>query len=242
MFCTKCGNQKNSEKEACQNCEQQVQEELPAPKTPKQKFKSFLVSAVSIVVFLLAFGIMRVLTDEGLSFFEKKKNTQETQNTVVNYFTDTSSWKEFNSTLGGFKASFPSYPTHETTPLDILELGQPINMEMYSSEHSDDIIYAVTFIAYPPSIELGSNSADNLEGSVNGSIQATGGTLISSSFSTFAGHSAIDYLVYISDKGMYTKGKNILVGKTLYQIVAIYESKNSTKIEFDKFVNSFQLL
>ena len=165
-------------------------------------------------------------------------------NTLNSYFNGTSTWKSFNSTTGHFSASFPSYPKHTTTPVSIGSLQ--LNLETYGSRQSDGTEYAVNFAAYPQQIDT-SNPHNNLEGSVNGSVQTTHGTLMSSGFSSFLNYPSIDYVIRVSDPSdptgyAYVKGRNLLVGHNLYQILVEYEGKNSANAQFDKFANSFQLL
>ena len=165
---------------------------------------------------------------------------------IYNTFYNTSTWKEFDSTIGHFKASFPVYPSHTTTPVNLPGLNQTMYLETYGGAQSDGTTYAVNFVAYPQQIDT-SIPQNNLDGSVNGSVQTTGGTLMSSNLSHFLNYPSIDYLIRVSDMSdpsgyAYMKGRNLLVGHDLYQILIEYEGKDAANVQFDKFVNSFQLL
>lgn len=202
--------------------------------------KSPLASIVSVVVVIVAFVGAKYLTQEGISAVRSGVSDHRTEQKVTNYFTDTSGWKDFNSTLASFKATFPAYPTHETTPFQIPGSDQSTNFEMYSAEQSDGTFYMVGYINYGSAIDT-SVPENNLEGSVNGTVQSIDGTLISSSFSDFGAYRAVDYTIHKKDGTAYVKAKNILVGKSMYVIEAVYEPSNASNVQFDKFVNSFQL-
>jgi hypothetical protein len=113
-------------------------------------------------------------------------------------------------------------------------------MEMYSAEESNGNYYFITFTTYPAQVDT-SVPENNLEGSVNGTVQSIDGTLISSNFTYFESYRAVEYLIYKKDGSAYIKGKNIMVGQTIYQIAVAYEPANSSNVQFEKFANSFQL-
>lgn len=113
---------------------------------------------------------------------------------------------------------------------------------MYSAEESNGSFYLITFTEYPPQIDMiNAIPEDVLEGSMNGTIKSLDGTLVSSNFTYFGSYRAIDYLIYKKDGTAYVKGKNILVDQRMYQIIVSYEPKNSSDIQYNKFVNSFLL-
>lgn len=199
-----------------------------------------IVAVVGITSFILAFVVMKYITQEGISAVRDGVSKNQATQKVTNYFTDNSTWKDFNSTLGNFRASFPVYPAHETEPLNLAGLSQPVNMEIYSAEESNGVFYLITFINYPSQVDT-SVQENNLEGSVNGAVQSMDGTLISSNFTYFGTYRAIEFLIYKKDGSSYIKGKNILVGQNLYSIMVGYEPSNSSNVQFDRFANSFQL-
>lgn len=197
--------------------------------------KSPIAGIVSVIITILAVGMGNYLAREAFS----NKSNKTTVNNVVSYFNDTSTWKDFNSTLGNFSASFPVYPSHESTPQDIPGVGK-VNTETYSADQTDGTTYMVSFTTFPKIVDT-SVPENNLEGSINGTIQGVGGTLISSKFSSLGDHKAVDYLIHITEDDMFLQGKNILVDHTIYQIGVAYGSKNSVNAQSDRFINSFQL-
>jgi hypothetical protein len=152
--------------------------------TKPSKSKQTISAVIGIVVFILAFVVVKYITQEGISAVSDGISKNKTEKVVTNYFTDTSTWKDFNSTLAGFKATFPVYPTHETEPLDFG--GYSLNMEMYSAESSNGVFYAINFVTYPNEVDT-SVPENNLEGSVNVTLQSIDGELISSNF-TYLSH------------------------------------------------------
>jgi hypothetical protein len=151
-----------------------------------------------------------------------------------------SNWKDFQSSSAHFKASFPEYPSHKTIPLDIPELSYKINDEEYTATQSDGTIYKVSYTDYGPGVDT-SNPENNLSATVEGAVISWKGELISSKFSNFGNYKAIDYLIYRKDKNTYYKAKDILVGKFFYILLVAYKGENASNIQYDKFINSFQL-
>jgi hypothetical protein len=172
--------------------------------TKPSKSKQTISAVIGIVVFILAFVVVKYITQEGISAVSDGISKNKTEKVVTNYFTDTSTWKDFNSTLAGFKATFPVYPTHETEPLDFG--GYSLNMEMYSAESSNGVFYAINFVTYPNEVDT-SVPENNLEGSVNGTLQSIDGELISSNFTYFGQYRAVEYLIYKKDGTAYVKGR-----------------------------------
>jgi hypothetical protein len=228
----------------CNKCGAKVEEIITTENKTKTGGKGVLASIVSFVVFILAFGTVKYLTQNGFSALSntntEKQQVQQATQKAVNYFTDNTNWKDFSSTLGRFSVQFPNYPSHQTQNLNAPGIQTPIKMETYSSEQDDGTTYAINFTTYPSDEVDTSVPENNLEGSVNGTVQTLEGDLINSKFVSFGNYKAIDYLIYKTDSNIYYHGKNIMVDNTIYQLIAVYETKNSQSVQFDKFVNSFK--
>lgn len=243
MHCKNCNNEFKDDAKFCNICGKALESKNQQSVEYTNKTESFNLKKTSssillIIIFIAIFAISRWASQEGTSAIIDKYKEEKTESKVTNYFTDKSSWKEFNSTLGNFQASFPVYPTHETEPLSLE--GYALSMEMYGAEESNGNYYFINFTTYPAQVDT-SIPENNLEGSVNGTVQSIDGSLFSSKFIYLGSHKAIEYLIYKKDGSAYIKGRNIMVGQTLYQIGVVYEPVNSSNVQFDKFVNSFQL-
>ena len=206
----------------------------------ESRLKAIGASVLAIVIFILAYSGGRYLMSEGISAITSNRSEKATEKRVTNYFDDTGVWKSFSSTLGKFTVNFPIYPTHETQPLSFAGLNQSVNAEIYSAVQSDETTYMVEYMKYPEAVDV-SIPENNLEGSVNGAVQGMGGVLISSKFINFGTYKAVESLIYKKEGGIYMKSRNILVGRNMYVIAVVYEAINESSVEYDKFVNSFQL-
>jgi len=159
---------------------------------------------------------------------------------VVNYFTDTSAWKEFNSPIGQFRAEFPTYPNHETESIEVPNTQLTLKYDSYTSEEVNGTIYIIGFTTYGFEIDT-SNPENNLEDALNGMLISTqGNKLVSSNLTYFDGYRALDFLV--QNNTIFLKGRGIMVGQTLYQLMVGYESKNYSENNYNKFINSFTIL
>lgn len=174
-----------------------------------------------------------------ISNIPKKENIPNTSNNITDS-TDVADWQDFNSKLGSFQVSFPEYPSHKTIPFNVPRNNELVNFENFYVEQSNGTIYSVTFSPYPEVIDT-HIPKKNLEESLNGALLKSNGTLISSDFSTFGTYQANDYLIYIKDMDFYIKGKDILVGQNLYQLIVVYDLKNYKNVQYDKFINSFKI-
>lgn len=236
MFCEKCGHQIPEDSSFCDNCGCKISGNIPpvnvVPDNNNDKANKHNRKVLYIVL-----GVIAILVIIGI-FSDSSNNSSSTSEQPNNSSTET--WKEFNSVGGNFKTLFPTFPEHKTEPLNIAGITNQINMEEYTSVQGDGTTYLVYYTAYSSEVDT-SNPRTNLENSVNGILQTLeNGKLTSSSFSKFGNYDAIDYLLYSPKEDVYIKGKNMMVGKSLYAIAVSYEQKNSSNAQYDKFVNSFQ--
>jgi flagellar basal body-associated protein FliL len=144
-------------------------------------------------------------------------------------------WKSYSYPLGKFETSFPNSPKVESSTETVD--GSPVSLTQYSADDGTTA-YLVQYAALPDSTNV-SDANKLLDSALQGEVNAKSGSkIVSSGFSTFAGYPAQDYTIMLSD-GTYLKGKNILVNKTLYTIMA--GSKEQNPKNYQKFIDSFKL-
>lgn len=144
-------------------------------------------------------------------------------------------WKSYSYPLAKFETSFPNSPKVESSTETVD--GNPVSLTQYSAEDGSTA-YLVQYAALPGSTNV-SDANKLLDSVLQGEVGAKSGSkVVSSGFSTFAGNPAQDYTILLSD-GTYLKGKNILVNKTLYTIMA--GSKEQDPKNYQKFIDSFKL-
>jgi len=173
---------------------------------------------------------------------EKEIEEKTPEEKIIEPPADTSQWEEFSSVTERFKVLFPTYPNREIEEMKIPNIKSPAKNIYYSSERSDGVIYVVNITIYPPEIDISKTEA-NLENALNEQLASMRGELISSSFTNFHGYRALDFLVQISGaKTYYIKGRIFMVKYTLYKLGMLYTNQNYSESDYNRFINSFQLI
>jgi hypothetical protein len=201
--------------------------------SPRYKLdnKGWIMFAMgAVVLFLVALGID---TSKGSGVRDAA------QQNVNNYFTDTSTWKEFTSPVGGFKAVFPTYPQHTTDTQTIPNSRVTVKSDGYESDLANGTRYMINVFSYSEGLNV-SNPDNNLEGALNGMISSTpGNKVLSSNIENSGKYPTLNFL--IQNQQYYLKGKAIMAGRTMYQMMVVYENANYSEADYDKFLNSLEI-
>src|SRR3989344_2714754 len=91
----------------------------------QSKSKSTIVAVVGIIAFILAFVVMKYITQEGISAFRGGISKNQTEQKVTNYFTDNSTWKDFNGAF--YLITFINYPSQVDTSVPETNLEGSVN-------------------------------------------------------------------------------------------------------------------
>ena len=210
--------------------------------------KSQLIIGGVVLVIILFFVFSNKPATEQTQNLEEPKNKvtdyltdktkQEVEQKVGEYFTGNSSWKEFNSPVGKFKATFPAYPTHETENFDIPGTGLALKYDTYTIQTSDGTTYAVNTTVYPSGVDV-PDQETILEAGLNGMLATSDRfKLISSSLTYHNGHRALDFFVTNNEMG-YFKGKIIAAEPIFYQVMIGCINQSCDEDNYNKFINSF---
>ncbi len=153
-------------------------------------------------------------------------------------YISTTNWINYNDATD-FSIDFPSYPIHNTNTQNTPKGEIRINNYETANETAD-IAYGVNISDFPPGIDI-SNPSVFLENSVQ--LSANNGTVINSTQITKNGYPAIDYLIeFVHPNTTSTiRGINILVNHKLYQLLTGYDKTQVSLLQYDKFVDSFQI-
>ncbi len=148
----------------------------------------------------------------------------------------------------GYRVDFPSQPTGKDQPVStaVGEVMMKMNMLDQSADlNSDVLIYMIAYTVYP---EEG-NSYDDpetidkmLDGSVNGAVQNTNGTLLSSVKGTFNGFGSVESKIAIQSGLYIIHMKGILVSNKLYLIQTICAKEKDNNSNDKRFFESFELI
>src|SRR3989344_2389375 len=197
-----------------------------------------IIGAAVLVIILFFVFSKKPVTEQAPNLQEQNKTSQEVEQKVGEYFTDNSSWKEFNSPVGKFKATFPAYPTHKTENFDIPGTGLALKYDTYTVQTSDGTTYAVNTTVYPSGVDVPDQEIV-LEAGLNGMLATSDRfKLISSSLTYHNGHRALDFFVTNNEMG-YFKGKIIAAEPTFYQVMIGCISQSCDENNYNKFINSF---
>lgn len=191
------------------------------------------------------FGFLESLFLTKLQAFEKIKpleGKKGRRNPFLPYtYPEVVEWRKFTSPDSQFNALLPAFPGYETEALQIPGTTSSVRVDVYTSE-VDNIAYVITVTTFPPEVDT-SDAEARLRGALAGTAASfEGGEIISSSFTNFSGFRALNFLIGNKSKDIYLKGRLILAGKTLYQLFTNYDSASYSEEEYNRFVDSLQLI
>lgn len=147
-------------------------------------------------------------------------------------------WVGYNSPDNTFSVEFPLPPAYDTKIQD--SANGKIQTDTYKSANETGlVIYSINVTKFPLSLDF-SDSNDILGRLVDSAASDIGGKIITSKIITQEGYPAMDYLLQGKTISK-VRGLNILVGQNIYQLITFYNASDETKLEFEKFINSFKL-
>jgi hypothetical protein len=166
-----------------------------------------------------------VLVVVGL-FVVGKKVTPPGSTTSASAFTDPTSH---------FRAQYHSTPVEDdqTKAIGTQSLKEVLWSDTIDSNTAEIVGYA----DLPSDFSIATPNAA-LNGSVNGQVTNSHGTLVSKNFGTYEGFHSVDAI--ISASGGYVETRTVLAGQTLY-IVVVTSLSNPPEL-FPGFANSLQIL
>jgi len=194
---------------------------------PEEKTNKKLIGIVLVILLVIITG-----------YLINRNSNSPTNSAMPDYFSDSSSWKDFNSVDGAFKVTFPTFPKHETHSINVSDSNITGTLELYTAD-KETSSYFIQAIRYNGGIDV-SNPQANLEGAFNGRVaEIPNYKIISSDFGTFVLNDSLDYKVQSGDYYIY--GKMVLVDQRLYALEMACEISKCSTSDYQKFINSFQL-
>lgn len=181
------------------------------PERPKRRWGPIVGGAVGAIVAAVLFAFLRSGSD-AMPSVDK--------------------WTTFTDPGGRFTVSMPKEP--ERTTQQVSEGDLTLDVTAFTASYGDSAVI-VGYTDYPEDLELGAPE-DVLEGAVQGSAEATEGTVISSTPTTVAGLPAIDSETQV-EKGRVLS-RFLLDGRRLYVLsTASGQSRSDVQRHFtDSFV------
>ena len=193
-----------------------------APAFEKSPGVPVWVWAVIIVVIAGTVGL--TLTDSGKGLF----SSGETQ----------AAWQEFSSPDGNFAVLMPGTPSYEKQNQSTA-LG-PIDMHMFTLNIRRDAAYMIMYSDYPE-IVTRAKPDDLLDGGRNGALSNTKGKLIGEQNMSLDGFPGREIVIEVPGKGLM-KVRAFLVGRRLFQVIAVGTKEKIEHEDTGKYLTSFRLL
>jgi hypothetical protein len=196
-------------------------------KTKSRPILAGVIIVITIIAFVLWVGV------------DSLQKAREKAVESGQYTPTTDNWIDYNATESNFSAKFPSRPVHDTQNQNTA--NGTIKIDTYKqADNTASILYAVNVTELPSSTDL-SDPDTFLTNTV--SLSAKNGTVLNSSKTTNNGYPAVSYYIefdYPTEIAMI-KGLNVLVGHRMYQLLTGYDKPQENILEYDKFVDSFQI-
>ena len=176
-------------------------------------------SPVLIVVLLLVVGGFAALVGYVAIFAGSEPATED--------------WVSHTDTEGRFSCRFPKEPVSKVEN----KSTATGNMVLHSTlADYGRYAYIAMWSDLPRGSVTDANRAEVLDGSVNGAINGSKGTVLTKLTIRVQGYEAREYSVKNPD-GMYIRGRVILVGDRLYQQIAAHQDNAEHEVDF--FFDSF---
>jgi hypothetical protein len=238
LLCKHCMAQVSENDIYCQKCGIKISQKSTSFLGGYSGFTKVTIFLVSVILFLSILYIVRekeTIQSDPLSPSYLSDETQSTSDDVQEKMKE---WIEYDSVNGRFKILFPDWPSHDSGKATTED---PFDYDTYSTVFPNGTEYA-TFI-YKYIQEFDSTQEDaTLEVFANSVKTMLAGELVESTYITFKGYRALDFVVYTWDDDSYFHGVVFLRDNhTAYSLAVLYKSENKSEAQFEKFTDSFTL-
>ncbi|OGF44177.1 hypothetical protein A2555_00065 [Candidatus Falkowbacteria bacterium RIFOXYD2_FULL_39_16] len=187
-----------------------------------------------LAVVIIIIAVFALILSAGFDSFETTRDKAVESGQYV----PTDNWISYNN-APDFSVDFPSRPVHDTKTQDTP--NGKVQIDSYkTANETADVAYIVNVSSFLSGIDISDSSAF-LENTVQ--LSASNGTVIKSTQTTKDGRPAVDYLIEIvhPDTTSIIRGLNILVDNKLYQLLTAYDKQQESLLQYDKFINSFEV-
>ncbi len=142
----------------------------------------------------------------------------------------------FTDPTNHFSAMYHDKPTEQdqSTPIGARTLNEVLWSDTIDSNQAEIVGYA----DFPADFTI-ADPHNALDGSVNGEVNNTHGSLVTKTFGTYQGFQSVDAVISVGGSG-YAETRAVLAGRTLY-IVVVTSTDNPPPL-FSGFANSLHIL
>lgn len=149
-----------------------------------------------------------------------------------------SKWKVFASTEGEFSVELPGTPTPSKNKTNTA-VG-PIDIHMFTVSGSDGSAWIANYSDYPAALAKLSKPETILQGSMNGAVEAVGGTIKTKEKITVDGFPGREFAAS-ARQGLDYTGRIILADNRLYQLTLVYLPGTVSQADVRKFFDSLKI-
>jgi len=181
-------------------------------------------AAVWVVIAIVIAGAGFMLTGAGRNIFSS--------------ISAPAAWQEFSSADGNFAVLMPGTPSYEKKN-STTALG-PIDMHMFTLNIKRDAAYLIMYSDYPE-IVTRAKPEDLLDGGRDGALSNTKGKLVGEQNMSLDGFPGREIVVEVPGKGLL-KLRVFLVGRRLFQVMAVGTREMVEHEDASKYLTSFRLL
>jgi hypothetical protein len=247
MFCKNCGSKLVAKTKFCSECGTSIQVggDVISDSHRTGLTNKYVKILVYFLGFFLAFGLFYFLANTfsvmllGSGGYSAAPISSPHEPIAIKP-PPSSEWEELNSPIGFFKIMMPSHPKTESIDNKLPNSSKTFKSYSYTSELKNGTAFMVEVAIYPKEVNI-SKPANNFKNALDGIVGSVDGNrLISSSSADYAGNKAMDFM--IQNKDFLMKGRLVLADRTLYQLTMVYDEKNYIDANYNKFIDSFQLI
>lgn len=181
-------------------------------------------------------GIVLLSVLLGVCFFEKEIAVVTTG---FEKYKTVEGWVEYTSAEGGFTVILPEDPAFEAKVLPVPSQNKNLNYSELKSYQTKKVYYSVSYMELPRKWKM-AGSKRLLQGALDLIIDYTPESQLLSK--TMTKHQNLHALDFKFSQGQEeVQGRLILVGTTLYRLIAVYPPSLEHQLQHQEFVESFAL-
>lgn len=149
----------------------------------------------------------------------------------------TTGWVHYFAKDAGFYVDFPNFPEVEAKEMEVPNVDKPVNYNEYTSQHSKNVSYSVSYIDLPKKYGFVS-SKRILKGVFDVMLKAdTESSLLSKEHASHKEYGTLDYRLKKGDEEVM--GRLIRVGKRIFKLTVTYPPSVADQLPHKEFMASF---
>lgn len=146
-------------------------------------------------------------------------------------------WVHFYATDRNFTIDLPTDPETLSSEIMIESLRFPLSYNEYKSHQKETIYYAVGYLDLPRKWRI-AGAKRLLNGALDIALESEpGAEIVSKQLTRHQNHPALDFKLRQGDNEV--TGRLVLIGRTLYKLIAVYPADSEQEVAHSEFIDSF---